>query len=349
MQNYKDIPLGLSYDDVLLVPQYSEIKSRSDVDLSSQITPRIKLKLPLISSNMSSITDVKFAIALGKLGGLGVLPRFVSAEEEAKMVKTVKREKILVGAAVGVKEKEFERAKLLVSAGADLLVLDVAHGHMQQTIETTKKLKQIFGKKVDIISGNVATFEAAKDLFIAGADSVKVGIGPGSTCITRVETGCGVPQITAVLDCAEAARKFKKTIICDGGMKNSGDVVKALAAGASGVMTGHLFAGLKETAGKIVIKNGKKYKEYNGSTSLIEKSRLSSNNIKHIEGVASFVLYKGELKPNIDRILENMRSGFSYMGARNIKELWQKAKFVRVSPNDLKENGHHDIIVIQND
>ena len=345
MQKYKDLPLGLSYDDVLLVPQYSEIKSRSDVDLSSQITPHIKLKLPLVSSNMSSITDVEFAIALGKLGGLGVLPRFVPAEEEANMVKEVKREKVLVGVAVGVKEKEFERAKLLVSAGVDLLVLDVAHGHMRQTIETTRKLKQIFGKKVDIVSGNVATYEAAKDLFIAGADSVKVGIGPGSTCITRVETGCGVPQITAVLDCARAARKFKKTIICDGGMKNSGDVVKALAAGASAVMSGHLFAGLKETAGKTVIKNGKKYKEYNGSTSLIEKSRQSPNSVKHIEGVASFVPYIGELKPNIDRILENMRSGFSYAGARNIEELWQKAKFIRVSPNGLKENGHHDVFV----
>lgn len=344
MQSFKDIILGLSYDDVLLIPQYSEIKSRSDVDLSSQITPHLKLRLPLISSNMSSITNVKFAIALGKLGGLGVLPRFMPAEEEADMVKVVKKEKVLVGAAVGVKEKEFERAKLLVSAGADLLVLDVAHGHMQQTIETTKKLKQIFGKKVDIVSGNVATYEAAKDLFIAGADSVKVGIGPGSTCITRTETGCGVPQISAMLVCSEAARKYNKTLICDGGMKNSGDVVKALAAGASAVMTGHLFAGLAETAGKIIIKNGKKYKEYNGSTSLIEKSRQSPNCVKHVEGVASFVPYKGELKPYLDRILENIRSGFSYCGAKNIKGLWQKAKFVRVSPVGIKENGHHDVI-----
>ena len=349
MQNYKDLPLGLSYDDVLLIPQYSEIESRSNVNLSSQITPHLKLRLPLISSNMSSITDVKFAVSLGKLGGLGILPRFMPAENEADMVKAVKKEKVLVGAAVGVKEKEFERAALLVTAGADLLVLDVAHGHMQKTIETTKKLKQLFGKNIDIVSGNVATYEAAKDLFLAGADSVKVGIGPGSTCITRVETGCGVPQISAVFDCAKAARIYNKTLICDGGMKNSGDVVKALAAGASGVMTGHLFAGLKETAGKIIIRDGKKYKVYNGSTSLIEKSRQSPNNVKHVEGVASFVPYKGELRPYIDRILENIRSGFSYVGAKNIKELWQKAKFIRVSPIGLKENGHHDIIAIQND
>lgn len=349
MQNYEDILLGLSYDDVLLVPQYSEIQSRSNVDLSSQITPHLKLRLPLISSNMSSITDAKFAISLGRLGGLGVLPRFMPAENEADLIKTVKKENVLVGAAVGVKDSKLERAKLLVSAGVDLLVLDVAHGHMQKTIETTKKLKQMFGKKVDIVSGNVATYEAAKDLFLAGADSVKVGIGPGSTCITRVETGCGVPQISAMLNCAKAARIYKKTLICDGGMKNSGDVVKALAAGASAVMTGHLFAGLAETSGKIIVKNGKKYKEYNGSTSLIEKSRQSPNNVKHIEGVASFVPYRGELKPYIDKVLENIRSGFSYAGAQNIKELWQKAKFIRVSPNGLKENGHHDIIVVQNE
>jgi len=340
-----EIPLGLSYDDVLLIPQYSVIKSRSDVDLSTQITPNLMLNIPLISSNMSSITDANFAISLGRLGGLGVLPRFMSTEEEVNMVEAVKKEKVLVGAAVGVREKGFERAKLLVSAGADVLVLDVAHGHMQQTIEETKMLKQIFGNKVGIVSGNVVTYEGAKDLFLAGADCVKVGIGPGSTCITRTETGCGVPQISAMLACAKAARKYRKTLICDGGMKNSGDVVKGLAAGASAIMTGHLFAGLKETAGKIIINNGKKYKEYNGSTSLIEKSRQSPNSVTHIEGVAGFVPYIGALEPNLDRILENIRSGFSYVGAKNIIELWQKAKFIRVSPVGIKENGHHDVIL----
>ena len=340
-----EIPLGLSYDDVLLIPQYSEIKSRSDVDLSAQITFNLRLALPLISSNMSSITDANFAISLGRFGGLGVLPRFMSIEEEVNMVEAVKKEKVLVGAAVGVREKGFERAKLLVSAGADLLVLDVAHGHMKQTIEITKMLKQMFGNTVGIVSGNVVTYEAAKDLFQAGADCVKVGIGPGSTCITRTETGCGAPQISAMLTCAKAARKYHKTLICDGGMKNSGDIVKALAAGASAIMTGHLFAGLEETAGKLIIKNGIKYKEYNGSTSLIEKSRQSPNSVKHIEGVASLVPYKGELGVNLDRILENIRSGFSYAGARNIKELWKKAKFIRVSPIGIKENGHHDVIL----
>lgn len=340
------IELALSYDDVLLVPQYSEIKSRSDVDLSTQITPHLKLEIPIISSNMSSITDTEFAIALGKLGGLGVLPRFMSIEDEANMVSAVKREKLPVGAAVGVKEGAIERAKALVSAGCDLLVLDVANGHMKQTIDITIKLKRLFGNSIDIVAGNVATQEGAENLFKAGADSVKVGIGPGSTCITRTETGCGVPQISAVFDATRAAKKYHKTIICDGGMKNSGDIVKGLAAGASAVMTGHLFAGLKETAGKVVIKNGKKYKEYNGSTSLIEKSRRSvGGDVNHIEGVGGFVPYKGDLESYLDCVLENIRSGFSYVGAKNIMQLWQKAKFIRVTPMGFKENGYHDVFI----
>ena len=340
------IELALSYDDVLLVPQYSEIKSRSDVDLSTQITPHLKLKVPIISSNMSSITDTGFAIALGKLGGLGVLPRFMCIEDEANMVSAVKREKLPVGAAVGVKEGTIERAKALVSAGCDLLVLDVANGHMKQTIDTTIKLKRLFGNSIDIVAGNVATQEGAENLFMVGADSVKVGIGPGSTCITRTETGCGVPQISAVLDAVRAAKKYHKTIICDGGMKNSGDIVKGLAAGASAVMTGHLFAGLEETAGKVVIKNGKKYKEYNGSTSIVEKSRRSvGEDVNHIEGVAGFLPYKGGLSQYIENITENIRSGFSDVGAKNITELWNKAKFVRVTPMGFKESGYHDVYI----
>lgn len=337
--------LGLSYDDVLLIPQYSEIKSRSDVDLSTQITPNLRLENPIISSNMSTITDVNFAILLGKLGALGVLPRFMSQEEEANMVKSVKNKNVPVGAAVGVREDGATRAELLVKAGTDLLVLDVAHGHMLQTIEMTKKLRHLFGKQVGIVAGNAATYEAAKDLFEAGADSVKVGVGPGSTCITRTQTGCGVPQITAVLECARAARKYKKTIICDGGMKNSGDIVKGLAAGASAIMTGHLFAGVKETAGKLITRNGVKYKEYNGSTSIIEKSKRSSGCVRHVEGVASIVPYTGELEPNLTNILENIRSGFSYVGAKDIHELWEKAKFIRVSPIGFHENGAHNVIV----
>lgn len=178
------------------------------------------------------------------------------------MVRQVKAKGFLIGASVGVKEQAMERAEAAVKAGTDILVIDVAHGHMLQVIETTKRLKQTFGKKVDIVAGNVATYEGAVDLFKAGADSVKIGIGPGSTCITRIETGCGVPQISAVLECSKAAREYKGTLICDGGMKNSGDIVKGLAAGASAVMTGYIFAGIKETAGKLMSKDGKSYFDF---------------------------------------------------------------------------------------
>lgn len=341
-----NIKLALSYDDVLLTPQYSEIKSRSEVDLTTRLTPHVKLKLPIISSNMSSITDDGFAIALAELGGLGIIPRFRSVEEEADMVEKVKAQGFLVGASVGVKEQTIERAEAAANAGADILVIDVAHGHMLQVIEATKKLKQKFGKKIDIVTGNVATYEGASSLFKAGADSVKVGIGPGSTCITRIETGCGVPQISAVLECSKAAREHKGTLICDGGMKNSGDIVKGLAAGASAVMTGYIFAGIKETAGKLMSKDGKKYKEYNGSTSYIEKSRRIGKKVEHIEGVAGFVPYKGELAPLINQISDNIKSGFSYVGARNMEELWKKATFLQISSMGLRESGSHDISLI---
>jgi IMP dehydrogenase len=346
-------PLGLSYNDVLLVPQYSNIESRSDVDLSTQITPHIKLKIPLISSNMSSVTNESLATELGRLGGLGVIPRFMTPQDEADVVAKVKRNNVLVGAAVGERENPIERADMLVNAGADILFLDVAHGFIEKTLKTTRLLKEHFDGKMDIISGNVATREAAEALFESGADAVKVGIGPGTTCITRIETGCGVPQITAIMDAADAAKKYKRTLICDGGMENSGDIVKGLAAGAAAIMSGHLFAGAKEAAGKIVKRNGKLYKEYNGSTSLAEKIRqiskmgtkLPDNYIKQIEGVETLVPFEGPIADIVGKLTSNIRSGFSYLGARNINELWTNAHFIRISPMGFKENGAHNVIL----
>ena len=344
---------GLTFDDLLLVPRYSKINSRSEVDISSNLTPQIRLQIPIISSNMSDITDAKMAITLGKLGSLGVLPRFVTPEEEANNVQKIKKEKLISAAAVGCKKGEFERAEKLIKAGVDILVIDVAHGHMEQHIKMTKRVKMVFGKKVKIISGNVATYQGAYDLFKAGADSIKVGIGPGSVCITRVETGFGVPQMTAVFETVRAARKFKKTVICDGGMKSSGDIVKALAAGSSAVMTGYLFAGTKEAPGKVITKNGKLYKTYNGSTSLNEKIAhlkkvrkvVNENYLNQIEGVESIVPYKGPVSEILEKYCSNIRSGFSYCGAKNIKTLWERAKFMQITNNSLRENGSHDVIV----
>ena len=352
MNNLNKISLGLSYDDVLLLPQYSNIKSRSDVDLSTQITPRVNLKIPLISINMSDVTGVEMAVALGKLGGIGLIPRFETQEKQAEMVKKVKNSKVFVGAAVGCKDGYLERAEMLAEAGTDIITLDVAHAGMQQAIDATIALKQKFGKFCDIVSGVVGTYEGAYALFKAGADSVRVGVGPGTICITRIQTGFGVPQITAVSECARAAKKFGKTVLCDGGTKNSGDIVKGLAAGASGVIIGSQFAGHDEAPGKLVIKDGVKYKAYNASTSYAEKvkhlknlNELSKNYTKHIEGVESLVKYKGPLSKSVEGWIANIRSGYSYAGAKNIHELWNNAKFIRVSPMGVKENGSHDVLL----
>jgi len=348
----KTIDLALSYDDVLLVPQYSKIDSRSKVDLATQITPHVKLLLPLISINMTDVTGAEMAIAVGKLGGIGFLPRFSSDTEQAEMVAKVKKSGVYVGAAIGVKDGFIERSEKLVKAGVDILTIDVAHGHMEKSLEATRQLRQKFGNKIGIISGVIGTYEGAEDLFKAGADSVRVGVGPGTICITRIATGVGVPQITAVMEASRAARKYKKTILCDGGTKNSGDIVKGLAAGASAVIIGSQFAGTDEAPGSIIIRDGIKYKTYNASTSLAEKTKhlkklkdLGKNYAMHIEGVESLVKYKGPVSDLISLMEANIKSGLSYSGAKNIPELWQKAQFVRVSPMGNRENGAHDVTI----
>jgi IMP dehydrogenase len=346
-------PLALSYDDVLLVPQYSEIKSRDDIDLSTQITPHVKLKLPLISINMTDVTGIEMAITLGKLGGLGLLPRFVSAEEEADMVAQVKKANVFSAAAVGCREGYLDRAEKLTKAGADILTLDVAHGHMLQALEATAELKRRFGKTVDIISGVVGTEDGAEDLYKFGADSVRVGVGPGTICTTRIVTGSGVPQITALINAAKAARKWKKTILCDGGTNNSGDIVKGLAAGASAVVIGSQFAGTDEAPGKKIEKSGCFFKIYNASTSLTEKKnhlktegeKLAKNYTKQIEGVESIVKYTGSLSGVLESLVANIRSGLSYSGAKNIPKFWKRAKFIRITPLGKSENGIHNVIL----
>jgi IMP dehydrogenase len=301
---------------------------------------------------MDTVTGVEMAIALGKLGGIGILPRFNTPEIEAQMVQDVKNAGVLVGAAIGVKPGSVDRAKMLIEAGVDLLVVDVAHGHQSQVIEVVKKLKQVFPNN-DLVAGNVATYEGAKDLFLAGADCVKVGVGPGTACITRIATGFGVPQITAVMEAHKAAQKLGKTLICDGGTKNSGDIVKGLAAGANAVMIGSLFAGTDEAPGEVIIHEGVKYKRYNGSASLEEKKRqvektgekFDSEYLDHIEGVSALVPYKGPVAKEIRRWLAGIRSGMAYAGATTIPELHKKAKFIRMSPLGLRESTSHDLVL----
>lgn len=345
------ISLSLSYDDLLLVPQYSNIASRNDVDISSKISPHVTLKYPLISANMSDVTGVEMAIAMGKFGALGIIPRFMTAEVQAMEIAKVKKENVLVGAAIGIRNGMYDRAETLIKAGADILVLDVAHGHMQQVLEAVTNFKNKF-KGVDLIAGNSATYEAAYAIFNAGADCVKVGIGPGSICTTRIETGSGVPQMTAIMESARAARKFKKFIIADGGVKSSGDVVKGLAGGASAIMAGSIFAGTDEAPGKLTKIGDKTFKSYNASTSLAEKmnhedkkaDKFNDNYIKQIEGVESLVGYKGPILPILEKYAHNIRSGLSYSGAKNIEELWKNAHFTQITSFGRRESEVHDVL-----
>ena len=262
--------------------------------------------------------------------------------------------RLRVAAAIGVGEKEFERAKILVEANVDALVVDTAHGHSKGVIEMVKLLKKNF-PKVDVVAGNIATAKACKDLIDAGVDAVKVGIGPGSICTTRVVAGIGVPQFSAVLECAEYCRKANIPLIADGGIKLSGDVVKALAAGASSVMIGSLFAGTDEAPGEMVLYQGRAYKVYRGMGSLGamtlgSKDRYGQAAVEDMgklvpEGIEGQVPYRGSLSTNIFQLVGGLRSGMGYVGAKNLNELFEKAEFITISNASLKESHPHDVFV----
>lgn len=475
----KIISEGLTFDDVLLVPQRSPLASRKEASVKTQLTKKISLNIPIIPANMDTVTESAMAIAIAKLGGLGFIHRFMSIERQVSEVKRVKRQesvlidnpatvepelsvgeakkimrgfnitcvlvvdkknilagimtrrdwlncssdaepvknfmtprsklitakkgisiesakkilytnrieklpivdnkfkliglfttkditereqypqatkdkhgRLMVGAAVGVFGDHLERAEALVQAGADLLLIDIAHGHSDLMIKTIKDFTRRF-PKIEIVAGNVATAEGTIDLIKAGASAIKVGVGPGSICITRIVSGCGVPQLSAIMACSEAARKYKVPIIADGGIKNSGDVVKAIAAGADSVMIGGLFAGTEESTGITVIKNGQKYKVSRGMASLTATmSRHDTKNgkdddlekFRHVvpEGVEAMVPYRGYASEMTEQLVGGLKSGLSYCGAHTISELQKKAQFIRMSPAGLRESYPHD-------
>ncbi|OGG06809.1 hypothetical protein A2872_01100 [Candidatus Gottesmanbacteria bacterium RIFCSPHIGHO2_01_FULL_42_12] len=344
-----DIPLGLSFDDVLLIPQRSEITSRAHVSLKTGIAPNFFLDMPIISINMDTVTGVDMAIAMGQNGGISFMPRFDNPQVQASKIAEVKKAGQKIIAALGLRDDYLERAKMCVKAGADGLTVDVAHGHMESCLKITTQLKEKY--KLPIISGVVATYDGAYDLFKAGADMVRVGVGAGTICVTRIVTGCGVPQITAISDAVAAAKKFKnKTVLADGGIKSSGDIVKALAAGATAVTLGSLLAGTDEAPGEIIQKDGVYYKEYNGSTSVKEKERQTQkhNGHKphfklHIEGIEAMVKYKGPVADVLQSLLAGVKSGFSYCGAKNIEELHKNARFIQITGAGLRESHAHDV------
>lgn len=352
MVNY-DLPLALSFDDVLLVPQFSKIKSRSEIDLSTQISKHLKLKIPLISTKMDTITGVEMAKEIYRLGGIGILPRFDIQDGQVKKTLEVTKSKAKVLAAIGIKEGFLERARELVKAGAFGINIDVAHGHMLGTIETVRAIKAEFKNDIAIIAGIASTYECARDLYEAGADALLVGVGAGSICTTRIQTGCGVPMFTSLIETAKAAKEFGKTFMPDAGIKNSGDIVKALATGASATVSGFIFAGTDECPSEIIEISGKKYKNYNGSASKAEKIKQyqkdsSDKNDKytvHVEGVEGLVEYKGSLESVVESLCAGIRSGLSYCGAKNIKELHDKHQFIRVTSGGVRESNAHDVIV----
>ncbi len=350
-QKSRDISLALSFDDVILKPQRSTINSRSEIDLTTRISPTLELKIPLIATNMDSVTGVEMAVKMSELGGLAIIPRFESIESQANKVSAVAEKATIVAASIGIKEGTV-RAEALVNAGAKVLNIDVAHGHMEQNLQFTKTIKNKFGKEVTVISGIAATGECAQDLYKSGADCVFLGIGGGSICTTRKQTGCGLPTMESILRISRVARKENKTFIPGAGIRNSGDIVKSLAGGASAIAAGSLFAGTKEAPGEIIEIGGKKYKRYNGSTSKFEKDKhlskipegKNSAYTIHIEGVEALIEYKGPVENTVLDLLAGVRSGLSYCGARSINELWQKAEFLQVTPGGLREGGAHDVI-----
>src|SRR3989339_439238 len=347
-----NIPEALSYDDVLLIPQYSEILP-ADADLSVTLG-HLKLTVPFLSAAMDTVTESAMAITLARAGALGVIHKNMSADQQAKEVALVVKEKLPTGAAISVGAEQFRRAKQLVKAGAQLLVVDSAHGHSKGVLDQVRLLKKTFKKYVTVVGGNVATALGAHALFEAGADVVKVGIGPGSICTTRVVSGAGVPQITAISEASRAAKEVGKCIIADGGIRYSGDVVKAIAAGASVVMMGSVFAGTEEAPGESLQIGGQKFKSYRGmgsagamtdNASSIERYSQSVGKMVP-EGVEGMVPYKGPVKDIIFQYVGGLRSGMGYVGARNILELQGKA-FNRVTSAGQIEAKPHDIMGVK--
>ena len=337
-----DVRTGLSYGDVLLVPKRSAVDSRDDVDLSTTFTPNVRLETPLVSAAMDTVTETTMARELSRAGGLGVIHRFLTPDEQASQVAEVAAAGERAAAAVGIDEDYVARAELLVDAGVDALVVDVAHGHLERALDAVEALSAAF-PDTDLVAGNVATPAGVADLAAAGADCVKVGIGPGSHCTTRKVAGAGVPQLTAVDDCASVAADHGVTICADGGIRNSGDAVKALLAGADTVMLGSLFAGTDEAPGRIVEVDGTRYKRSRGmaTTAADEARDDKSNDIDADEGVEALTPYKGPVEGIVEEFCAGIRSGLSYCGGHTTAAARENAEFVRVAPGAKEREGFH--------
>jgi len=343
---------ALTFDDVLLEPKYSEVLP-SQVLTETSLSNNLNLNIPILSSAMDTVTESKMAISIAKAGGIGVIHRNLNIKDQIKEIKKVKSKKLLVGAAVGAGPLEHKRAVAVLKENVDLIVVDTAHGHTKKVSEIIKIIKKVKSKKTTLCAGNIATSEAAKFLIKLGVDVIKVGIGPGSICTTRIVAGIGVPQLSAILAVRKGIGKKKVKIIADGGIKFSGDISKALVAGADAVMIGSLFAGTDESPGKLVKKNGKYFKSFRGMGSIGAMNKGSADRYfqtkqkdisKYVpEGVEGLVKYKGSVNKIIYQLIGGLKSSMGYLGTKKVKNLRNKTKFVKITKAGFYESMVHNI------
>ena len=349
---------ALTFDDVTLAPKYSEILP-SEVDTSIILTKFLRLKIPLLSSAMDTITESKMAIAIAKAGGLGVIHRNLDIKKQIQEIRKVKKFKLLVGAAVGAGPNEFKRAEAILRENIDMIVVDTAHGHTKKVAEIIKFIKKRKNKKTALCVGNIATAEAAKFLHKLGVDIIKVGIGPGSICTTRLVAGIGVPQLSAILNVRTGVKNQNVKIISDGGIKYSGDLAKAFAAGADAVMIGSLFAGTDETPGKLIKKNGKFFKSFRGMGSVGAMNKGSADRYfqskqkdvsKYVpEGVEGLAKYKGKVSNVVFKLIGGLKSSMGYLGSKQIKYLRKKPQFVKITKAGFYESMVHNVDIVKDD
>lgn len=358
--NEKVVLLGLTYDDVLLLPDESDVVP-SEVNTRTRLTRNIDIAVPVISSAMDTVTEARMAIAMAKAGGIGIIHRNLSIEDQVKNVIEAKKSG-LAGAAVGVGDDGFARASALIEAGIDVVVVDTAHGHHRAVLESVARIRAAF-PSIDIIGGNIATRAGAQALINAGVDAVKVGVGPGSICTTRVVAGVGVPQVTAIMEAHKACVKAGIPLIADGGLQFSGDIVKAIVSGADTVMLGSLLAGTDESPGEVIEINGLKYKGYRGMGSLgamqsrgeqksYSKDRYMQDDVlaedKLVpEGIEGKVAARGPVATVVHQLVGGLRSGMGYAGAPTIADLQKNGRLIQITAAGLQESHPHDVLDVQ--
>jgi IMP dehydrogenase len=349
---------ALTFDDVTMCPKYSEVLP-SDVDTSTKLSKGLTLKIPLISSAMDTVTESRMAISIAKAGGIGVIHRNLEIKKQIEEIRKVKKLKLLVGAAVGAGPTEIKRVEAILKEKIDLIVVDTAHAHSKKVAEIIRLIKKKNHNNITLCAGNIATSDAAKFLVKLGVDIIKVGIGPGSICTTRLVAGIGVPQLSAILEVKKGIKNNKIKIISDGGIKYSGDLAKALSAGADAVMIGSLFAGTKETPGRLIKKNGKLFKSFRGMGSVGAMNKGSAdryfqkkqkNLSKYVpEGVEGFVKFKGNVQSVIYKLVGGLKSSMGYLGAKKVLNLKNKPNFVKITKAGFYESMVHNVDQVKRD